>query len=56
MTDQRNPNANYGRAGGWGMITVLLGIVAMLFVGYLVFGASPEAPNTTKSSEYQQNR
>ena len=59
MADQRNTGSGYGRmarAGrpqDWGMIPWFLGIVAVLFLGYIMFSASPDAPNTTKSSEYQ---
>ena len=60
MTEQRDPHAGYGRMGRlgrpqeWGMVPILLAVVALLFAGYLIFGASPEAPNTTRSSEYQR--
>jgi hypothetical protein len=62
MTDQRNPHSTTGRARrtgraeSWGMLPLLFGVVALLLVGFIIFGTSPEAPNTTRSSEYQQNR
>ena len=59
MIEQRNSNSDPGRVSragrteGWGMLPVLLGLVALLVVGYMVFATNPEAPNTTKNSEYR---
>lgn len=62
MTDQRDPASGddrMGRAtrsegwGIWGMFGIMVGAIALLFVSYMIYGTSPDAPNTTRSSEYQ---